>query len=373
MKNTLVIILMLLFVSVPILGAEANLIDQCSGRPAKFSVQVPHSAPKCQWNTLTCWAFATTSFLESEILRETDQTVELSRMWVVYHAWLLKADNFAKHHGDAQLAPGGLPHDVLTVIRRFGIVRQSDYPGIPDDSTKLNHQALDKCIIRKLNTLAKNGGLNRMRARTTIMPILDQFLGRPPANISWENQSMTPVEFAGNILKIQPDQYAQVTSFTHLPWYRHAELVLPDNWQHYRHFLNVPLAEFQNLVHHALQQGYSMVIDMDLSESGYGRKEPCAVLVPEFLAADSLTETVRTAFFEQKTTSDDHLQHLVGYAPADSVNNFVWYLIKDSLDWSFKSYSGGYVYMREDYLKMKVLSFMVHREFLENEMIPKRH
>jgi bleomycin hydrolase len=198
-------------------------------------------------------------------------------------------------------------------------------------------------------------------------------LGLPPATIEWDGQTITPVAFSGNILKIQPDNYAQVTSFKHVPLYQHTELVLPDNWQHYRHFLNVPLPKFENLMQHALKQGYSMVIDMDLSEKGYGRQNPCAILIPEFMSADSLTETVRTALFENETTSDDHLQHLVGFAPADTTNKAVWYLIKDSLDWSYESNSGGYVYMREDYLKMKVLSFMVHREFLENEIIPKRH
>jgi bleomycin hydrolase len=59
------------------------------------------------------------------------------------------------------------------------------------------------------------------------------------------------------------------------------------------------------------------------------------------------------------TTGDDHGIHLVGYKEMDGKD---WYLIKDSGSGSRNNTHPGYYFYHEDYVKLKMLGFMVHKD-----------
>ena len=52
---------------------------------------VYHNNPLSQGNSGTCWAYAATSFIESEIYRKNNIKVKLSELYVVYYEYLEKA------------------------------------------------------------------------------------------------------------------------------------------------------------------------------------------------------------------------------------------------------------------------------------------
>lgn len=336
--------------------------------PAVFRYRIEHNSPLCQGSTSTCWAFSTLSFLESETMRITGKKYRLSPTWIVYYGYLEKARHFLTHAGSTRLSNGGLAHDVMLVIRKYGMVPLDDYPGRTAPGIDYDHEKLDDQIQKKLRAVLKEKNFVIETALQEIRSLLNQYLGTPPGTIEIEQRTLTPNQFVTECLKFNLDNYTQVTSFLYLPFFQKGELRLPDNWQHYQDYFNVPLPVFTDLIQAAIKNGYSVAIDMDLTEKGYDRERSIAMLTPYWLATDSVTQGTRERFYQQGKTTDDHLQHIIGWAPADSTHSWQWFLVKDSLPSSCNSASEGYIYMREDYLKLKVLSFLVHRDVLKLQL-----
>jgi bleomycin hydrolase len=336
--------------------------------PAVFRYRIEHNSPLCQGSTSTCWAFSTLSFIESETMRLTGKRYRLSPTWIVYYAYLEKARNFLANAGSARLSNGGLAHDVMLVIQKNGIVPLDDYPGLTPPGIDYDHQKLDDQMKKKLRLQINQKNLVIETALQEIKILLNQYLGTPPTTIEVEQQTFTPQQFVTECLKFNLNEYTQVTSFLYLPFFQNGELRLPDNWQHYQDYFNVPLPVFSDLIQSEMKNGYSFAIYMDLTEKGYDRERSIALLTPYWLASDSVTQETREFFYENGKTTDDHLQHIIGWAPADSTQSYQWFLVKDSLPSSCNSASEGYIYMREDYLKLKVLSFLVHRDILKLQL-----
>ena len=63
-----------------------------------FTVEVEHGRLPAisQGRAGTCWAFATMSFLESEVERMHGEAVDLSELHTVYHAYAEKAERFVR-------------------------------------------------------------------------------------------------------------------------------------------------------------------------------------------------------------------------------------------------------------------------------------
>jgi bleomycin hydrolase len=108
-----------------------------------------HGNVENQCKTGTCWSFATTSFIESEIIRKGNKAVDLSEMYNVRLTYPKKAESYVRFQGKQQFGPGGLSHDVLAIIEEYGIVPEEAYSGFVDGSTEYDHETLDE----KLNNI----------------------------------------------------------------------------------------------------------------------------------------------------------------------------------------------------------------------------
>lgn len=333
--------------------------------PQEIQYLIPHTSPLCQGQTNTCWDFATLSLLESEVLRMTGQKFQFSPMWVAYHAFFEKIKNYQVQQGEAPLAGSGLSADVFLVIRKYGLVRYEDFPGRLDNEDEYNHRKLDEMIKKTVDQQLLHEKRPIEEVLLNVQNLLNENLGTPPSTIIVDGREITPLEFVQNVLKLNLTDYIQLTSFLSMPFYNFGELNLPDNWLHYDQYFNVPLDVFVGLIRHSLKNGFSLTIDMDLTEKGYQSDRSVATLAPKWLSPDSLTQEVREKLFVKKVTSDDHLQHLVGFASGATDAEMDWYYIKDTLRSSHRSPTKGYIYMREDYLKMKVLSYMVNKAALK--------
>ena len=117
-----------------------------------------HGNIENQCKTSTCWSFATTSFIESEINRKGFKAVDLSEMYNVRLTYPKKAESYVRFQGKQQFGPGGLSHDVLAIIEEFGIVPEEAYSGFVFGSTEYDHGTLDE----KLNNL----GVDAVKAPT---------------------------------------------------------------------------------------------------------------------------------------------------------------------------------------------------------------
>jgi bleomycin hydrolase len=106
-----------------------------------------------------------------------------------------------------------------------------------------------------------------------------------------------------------------------------------------------------------------LAIGGDVSEAGFLRSTQVA-MIPQFdIPSEYIDEYARQFRFSNKTTTDDHGMHLIGYTEKDGVT---WFLVKDSSSGSRNNDEQapefGYYFFHEDYFKLKMMDFTVHKD-----------
>lgn len=83
---------------------------------------------KDQASTGTCWCFATTSFVEAELLRQGKDEYDLSEMFIVRQKYMNQLkDNFLRQGkgniGQEALLQAGLRHSIRSALYRKKFIR----------------------------------------------------------------------------------------------------------------------------------------------------------------------------------------------------------------------------------------------------------
>lgn len=328
-----------------------------------------------QGNTGTCWSFSSTSFLESEVIRLTGKQVDLSEMYTVRNTYPKKADNYVMRQGKAQFSEGGLAHDVMNSVAEYGLIPQETYSGLFEDESRHNHAEMVAVINAMVKTYVDNPGRKLSKKwRKAVDAVLTTYIGDNPESFQYEGKTYTPATFR-DMLKIVPKDYITMTSFSHAPFYSEFILNIPDNWS-YGSFYNVPLDELISSIDNALENGYTVELDCDVSERTFSSKDGVAVIpqnrdnnklaLQGVYPERNITQQFRQDEFENFTTTDDHLMHITGMLKDQ--NGTKYYKVKNS--WGTdpnRNANGGYVYFSESYMRLKAISITVHKEAIPKE------
>ncbi len=319
---------------------------------------LPHLPPIQQYNTGMCWCFGTVSLLESELKRLGRPEVKLSEEYTVYWEFVEKARRYVREKGDSFLGEGSEPGSAIARMKQYGAVRLSDYTGLLDGRTEHDHAALFTEFRSFLAGLKDKSAWDEEKALAGVRALLDRHLGRPPDRIDVDGKSLTPVEFLA-ALGLDLDDYVCLLSFQSLPFYTKGEYKVPDNWWHDANYLNVPLDEYTAAVTGALKQGYSVVFAADIGEPG-NRGDANLGIIPSFdIPRAAIDQSSRELRFVNGASTDDHVVHCVGYKEAGPDT---WFLVKDSWKTAYQGPVKGYFFYRDDYLKLKVLMIMTHKD-----------
>lgn len=347
--------------------------------PYRFKTikEIKHTPVKNQARTGTCWCFATISFLESEAMRiKKIDNLDLSEMFVVRHTYPKKAANYIRMHGRANFGQGGQSHDVIDQMREFGIVPDDLYDGKKIGEKNHNHSELSRVLKGILD------GVLKSRRPTPVWPqavnqVLDVYLGKPVTEFEYNGKKYTPQSYLKS-LGLNLDDYVELASCTHHPFYKTFRQAVPDNWTYNSNYYNVPLDDLEAAVDHAIKQGYSVCWDADVSDKYFSHKRMCVALVPEKDDVDKtrkekdapiknpikekkVTPELRQKHYNNFLTTDDHLMHLVGMAKDQLGNKF--YIIKNSggtKDRKFK----GYNYISRAYFRLRTINIMFNKNSL---------
>lgn len=329
-------------------------------RPTKIGefTELSHLPPVGQGKTGTSWSFATTSLLESEARRLGKADVKLSEMYIVYWEYVEKARRFVREKGASFLGQGSEPDSALERVKQYGLVREADYPGLPSGRTEHDHGPLFGEFKAYLEGLKARGDWDEARAVAGVRTILDRHLGNPPERITVDGLAETPKQFLEKTLGLNPADYVSFISFSYLPFYTTGEYRTPNNWRHSRDYHNLPLFEFSLALLRALRRGYSADLAVDLTGPGYAEELGIAI-VPSFdIPRNFIDQSSREYRFVSGSSTGDHAVHCVGYKEGKDV----WFLIKDSGENAVRSDHKGYVFYRDDTIKLKALLFMVHKD-----------
>jgi bleomycin hydrolase len=326
-----------------------------------------------QCSSGTCWSFATISFLEAEIIRKGNKPIDLSEMFNVHHTYQKKAESYVRYQGKQQFGPGGLSHDVIHIVKEFGLVPESAYAGLTFNEVRHNHDGLDNLLESTVNTvLKKNLNANNQNWKKSVTSILDANLGAMPTTFTYEGKEYNPITFR-DAMKINASDYVSITSFSHHPFNESFVLEVPDNWAK-GSFYNVTLDDMMSITDNALAKGYSIAWDADVSERGFDFGQGMALLPEANVTKDELfkkviteqqvTQANRQAGFDSFETTDDHLMHLTGMAKDQ--NGQLYYTIKNS--WGTKNPYNGYQYISKAYYQMKTVGIVVHKDAIPTEI-----
>jgi len=350
--------------------------------PYKFELvnQVKTTPVKNQAKTGTCWSFATTSFIETELIRIGKDSLILSPMFNVRYTYPQKALNYIRYSGMANLADGGEPHDVMNVVKNYGFVPEEVYDGMKIGEEKHNHGEMDAVLKAIVETVNKNnGGKITPRWQEVFESALNIYLGIPPEKFTYKGTQYTPKKFAESF-GFNSDNYVELTSFTHHPFYSKFDLEIPDNWSKDKYY-NVPIDVLMKIIDTSIESGYSVVWSGDVSEKGFSRKigvanvplteEPDSVEKKNDEAGGypvkemDITQELRQQTFDNRTTTDDHSMLIIGIAKDQ--NGTKYYYTKNSWGTKDRKY-GGYWYISDAYARFKVVSIMVNKNAIPKEI-----
>jgi len=350
-------------------------------------VTVPATPVKNQAATGTCWCFATTSFMESELLRMGKGTYDLSEMFIVRQKYMNQLQDNYLRRGNGNIGQGSLSHTFMNAYRQVGIVPEEVYTGINYDSERHNHSEM----VRYMHAIADVAVKTKQRSPEydkLIANLFDTYLGKLPEKFTYKGKEYTPKSFAES-LGLNMDDYIELTSFTHHPYYVKFDVEVPDNWEHSLMY-NLPLDEMMETVDYALTNGYTVCWDGDVSEKGFSFTNGVAIN-PEVKKVEDLSNTdrarfeklgekerleevfkferpypeikvtpeVRQAGFESFVTTDDHLMHVTGITKDQ--NGTKYYITKNSWGTDRNKF-GGYLNISESFVRAKTIYVMVHKD-----------
>ncbi len=340
-----------------------------------------------QGSSGTCWTFSSLSFIESELLRMGKPKVNLSEMFIVHTAYNMKADKYVRMHGAVNFGEGGAFHDVMQVVKDSGLVPQVVYSGFENGEKdvngekKINHGELDaltKSMVENVIKRPKPGVAWKKAFNGT----LDAYLGTVPKSFTYEGKQYTPVSFR-DMLGINANNYIEISSFSHHPFYSKFVLEVPDNWASSQVY-NLPVDEMIEVMDNALMAGYTIAWGADVSEKGFSFKNGVAV-VPDLEWGDmkkesidsvvlspgkqkNITQEIRQEAFDNYETQDDHGMHIVGIVKDQ--NGTKYYIVKNS--WGVKGNDcDGFFYASEAFVKYKTTSIMLHKDGVKKEIAKK--
>lgn len=379
-----------------LLGCSAALQAQESGYQFTTVASQKATPVKNQASTGTCWCFAATSFMESELLRMGKGEYDLSEMFIVRQKyWNQLEDNYYRR-GNGNVGQGSLSHTWKNAFKQVGIVPEEVYHGINYDSDRHNHNEM----VSYINALGSTAVKKRHRSPEyykLVNHLFDTWLGELPDKFTYQGKEYTAQTFAAS-LGLNMDDYVELTSFTHKPYYEMFAPEVPDNWENERMY-NLPLDELMQVTDHALMNGYTVCWDGDVSEKGFSFKNGVAInpvlkKVEDLSGTDrarfeklnreeqkemleeafkfekpcpevEVTPEVRQAGYESFKTTDDHLMHLTGIVKDQ--NGTKYYITKNSWGTERNKF-GGYLNMSESYVRAKTVYIMVHKDALPKDI-----
>ncbi|MFY9115703.1 MAG: C1 family peptidase [Bacteroidales bacterium] len=370
------------------LGLQAQVNDKKSNEGFQFTVvkENPITSVKNQSNTGTCWCFSSLGFMESELLRMGKGEYDLSEMFIVSGTYQEKADRYVRLDGHLNFGQGGGFDDYLYIIKKYGIVPDEVMPGLNYGEDMHMHGELAAVLKGIVDGVNRNPNRKLSTAwKKAFRGALDAYLGEMPKTFTYKGKEYTPKSFAAS-LGFNPDDYVNITSYTHHPFYTQFALEISDNWL-WGQYWNVPIDEMMEVIDNAIMNGYTVLWASDVSEMGFGRTgvamfpttEPSEMvgsdqarwlqmspaersnafrnLTGPVAEIKEVTQEMRQIAYDNKQTTDDHGMQIYGIAKDQ--NGTKYYMVKNS--WGETGNYKGLWYVSETFVKYKTMDIQVHK------------
>ncbi len=371
-------------------------VAQDEGYKMTDSKTVPVTSVKNQYKSGTCWSFSALGFYEAELMRMGKGEYDLSEAYIIRHSYIDKAERYLRFHGALNFGGGGAFHDATNVMKTYGIVPESAYPGLNYGTDKFDHGELDAVLKAYMEALVKEGAAEPTTAwKNGFTAILDAYLGPEPKEFEYKGKKYTPKTFEQS-LGLNYDDYIELTSFTHHPFYKPFILEVPDNWSHDMSY-NITMSELGEVIEYSVNNGYTVAWASDVSEKGFSWTNGVAV-VPDAQREDltgterekweklsakekaaqlysfekpmkeaNVTQEMRQKEFDNFKTTDDHGMVIMGLAKDQ--NGTLYFKVKNS--WDAVGKYDGYFYASKAFVMLKTTDLLVNKKGIPAPILKK--
>ena len=353
----------------------------------------PVTSVKNQYRSGTCWCFSALSFVESEILRTKGMEVDLSEMFVVGKSYRDRAVKYVRLDGHLNFAAGSSFGDVLHVINDYGIVPQTAMQGLNYGTELPEHFELDAALKGYVDAIKTNPNKTLSTAWLRGFDgIVAAYFGEYPETFTVDGTEYTPETYR-DALGINYDDYVNISSFTHHPFYKPFVIEVCDNWR-WDTAYNLPIDEMMEVMYNAIDNGYTIAWGSDVSEKGFTRdglavmpvvnkkkaagsdqerwvgkseetsKEEVKANLPKEMI---ITQEMRQIAYDNKTTTDDHGMHIYGLAQDQNGNRY--FMVKNS--WGTAGKYNGIWYASDAFVRYKTLNIVVHKDAIPEHIAVK--
>jgi bleomycin hydrolase len=279
-----------------------------------------------------------------------------------------KVRRWVQERGHTPVAQGSQSDAIIDIYKAYGAVPKDAYDGVPFADGRHDHTPMMKEMAGYLKWAETNDVWDEARVVEGARRILDAHMGPPPETFTWQGRKWSARSFMLEALRLDMDAYVGCVSFMERPGYAFGETCLLDvydNWRRKDTYLNLPVTEFMRMIHESVRRGYGLVIGGDNSEPAMDGQYDAAVVPSWDIPSEYIDQFSREHRIRNKQTGDDHGIHVVGHTRVDGRN---WYLIKDSNRSSRLGTFKGYYFFESDYIKLKMLSIIVHKDVLRTVM-----
>ena len=358
----------------------------------------PVTSIKNQNNSGTCWSYSPLAFLESEVLKKepSKKDIDLCESFLVSKPYTDRADRNVRTHGDASFSQGGSFYDAIFCMERYGLIPEGimPYPITPYGDSLFNFtnffppmeayiKAISGSNAKKLNPMWKKD----------VQGMIDNYFGECPKEFEYKGKKYTPQSFVKDYLKLDPNDYVSLTSYTHHPFYTQFVLEIQDNWRWATSY-NLPLDEFMRVMDEGVKNGWTFAWGADVSEDGFSRrtgKNKCVATVPDTKAtagvgsdqsrwtgekagakiaqADAagekvITQEMRQEGYDNWTTTDDHGMQIYGIAKDQ--NGKEYFMMKNS--WGEYGPYKGFWYVSKPYVAYKTMNIVINKNAIPKDI-----
>ena len=326
----------------------------------KLTDSIDCTQVKDQGLSPTCWVFGTYSVMESDLIRLKGIRMNISEMFVARYAYIDKARQYLATGGKSYFEGGGQFHDVIRVIRQYGLVPEEVYSGRQGEKFTHDHRLLDTAMKRLVHGWQVRGKKSLSdQDLIQLNDTLDKFLGKVPQQFIWKGKTYTPHSFAREQVNLS-DDYAELVSFSDKPLYRQFVLADKYNWAN-DSFWNISLKDMQEVVDTALARGWSVGWEGDVTEPGFNYYGGYASIPDSAFQFDQQ----RLENYKTEVTERDHMLHLT--ATGVDATGKKWYYLKNSWGTWLSRYK-GFLFMEENYFRMKTVILFVNKKALPESL-----
>ena len=351
----------------------------------------PVTPIKNQNNSGTCWSYSALAFLESEVIKKDPKKkdIDLCESFLVSKTYTDRADRNVRTHGDASFSQGGSFYDAIFCMDRYGLIPEGlmPYPNTLYGDSLFNFTAFFPPMEAYIHAISKSDAkkINPIWKKN-VQSMLDGYFGECPTEFTYKGVKYTPKSFVKDYLKLDPNDYVSLTSYTHHPFYSSFILEIQDNWR-WASSYNLPLDEFMRVMDEAVKNGWTFAWGADVSEEGFSRrtgKNRCVATVPDTKAtagvgsdqsrwtgekagakisqADAagekvITQEMRQEGYDNWTTTDDHGMQIYGIAKDQTGK--AYFMMKNS--WGEYGPYKGFWYVSKPYVAYKTMNIVINK------------